>query len=290
MQFLICNIIEPDRLFLRLIEKNIPKSNKILNFLVDNLHNFDPVQEKIDPNCNWLLDEKKIMLIIDKFINNLKDRINLILDDNMEHIKKLHIQIDQLYVEKQLSQIKEMIIKQGYEFTYVIDIINTIYNISKGDTSDKFVSELKTHSNYHLLKSNNIIIQFGSMKTFDSINQKISQLKNYQKMCDDHGLTYNKIKNQQVISTKIWSSKIFDCKKLIQQQYFQLLIRYMELFQGVNLGRLADTVYKMKKESGKKIIYVFEKLLHNIRLSYINPRAEIASIYYLLKQLNNLII
>lgn len=57
-QFLISHIVQPDRLFIRLMQKNIKKSNIIKN--------------ELKKNYPWLLDENKINFIIKKFLDNIQ--------------------------------------------------------------------------------------------------------------------------------------------------------------------------------------------------------------------------
>jgi len=66
-QFLITQIQEPNRLFYRLLEKNIPKVDKIINFFQNH-----SIQYK---KLTWLLNIQNIINIVDKFIEKLRDKI-----------------------------------------------------------------------------------------------------------------------------------------------------------------------------------------------------------------------
>lgn len=67
-QFLASCQTQPDRLFIRLLNKNIPKSNKCVRLL--NSYGFD-----IDiNNITWLLNDKIISKIINKFLVNLSNK------------------------------------------------------------------------------------------------------------------------------------------------------------------------------------------------------------------------
>jgi len=66
-QFLITQIQEPNRLFYRLLEKNIPKVDKIINFFQNH-----SIQYK---KLSWLLNIQNIINIVDKFIEKLRDKI-----------------------------------------------------------------------------------------------------------------------------------------------------------------------------------------------------------------------
>ncbi len=65
-QFLITQIQEPNRIFYRLLEKNIPKTEKIVAFL----KKYD-----LPSDHSWLLDTKSIEKLISTFISNLGDKI-----------------------------------------------------------------------------------------------------------------------------------------------------------------------------------------------------------------------
>jgi len=65
-QFLITQIQEPNRIFYRLLEKNIPKTEKIISFL----KKYDLPSEH-----SWLLNTKSIEKLMTSFISNLGDKI-----------------------------------------------------------------------------------------------------------------------------------------------------------------------------------------------------------------------
>jgi hypothetical protein len=65
-QFIITHIQEPNRIFYRLLEKNIPKVEKIISFL--NKHD-------LPSNQSWLFDSKSIEKLISSFINELGNKI-----------------------------------------------------------------------------------------------------------------------------------------------------------------------------------------------------------------------
>jgi len=65
-QFLITHIHEPNRMLYRLLEKNIPKVNKINTFLRES---------KLDTKVSWLFDQEFILNTINKFIDMLGSKI-----------------------------------------------------------------------------------------------------------------------------------------------------------------------------------------------------------------------
>jgi hypothetical protein len=69
-QFLASCQTQPDRLFIRLLNKNIPKSNKCIGLL--NAYGYR--YEVKNTNITWLLNEKIILEIITKFLINLSSK------------------------------------------------------------------------------------------------------------------------------------------------------------------------------------------------------------------------
>ena len=67
-QFIISHIIEPDRLFYRLFEKNMVKSGKIKNF-------FSGFKSADIPLPDWILNDDTIRGIIEKFLSELKTKV-----------------------------------------------------------------------------------------------------------------------------------------------------------------------------------------------------------------------
>lgn len=65
-QFLITQIQEPNRIFYRLLEKNIPKTKKIVTFLK---------KYELPSEHSWLLNIKSIEKLMNNFISKLGDKI-----------------------------------------------------------------------------------------------------------------------------------------------------------------------------------------------------------------------
>ena len=66
-QFLMTHIIEPHRLLLRFLQKNIPKTEKITKYLLDN-----DIVKKLP---EWMFDTKHMMMIINEFIKDLANKL-----------------------------------------------------------------------------------------------------------------------------------------------------------------------------------------------------------------------
>jgi hypothetical protein len=115
-EFFVTHIQEPNRLLYRLLEKNIPKNNKIKSFLQQN----NMKKEKI----SWLLNTDYIMKQVDMFIQELgstldqiitngfsknKSKLEIIeyLDDFLEGINLDRIKIEyETFTEKALSLLR----------------------------------------------------------------------------------------------------------------------------------------------------------------------------------------
>jgi hypothetical protein len=70
---------DTSRIFYRLFEKNIPKTNKIKHFLEDDI--------KWKGKIEWLFDSKKIENILKDFIKNLGKKISSIYNNNYNKSK-----------------------------------------------------------------------------------------------------------------------------------------------------------------------------------------------------------
>jgi hypothetical protein len=72
-QLLVCQIKQPDRLFNRLLSKNIKKSNKIFEFLLSLDVDIQGIQ--------WLLNETRLSEIAHEFLSHLSNKLKTELDD-----------------------------------------------------------------------------------------------------------------------------------------------------------------------------------------------------------------
>jgi hypothetical protein len=105
-QFLISQICQPDRLFLRFFDKNVIKSNKIKKLYVDN---------KI-PLTEWLLDEtildelkRKITSFLDLLNQYIESQIKIkdeTFDENKQALKPFLEIMEKLFVSINLARIK----------------------------------------------------------------------------------------------------------------------------------------------------------------------------------------
>jgi hypothetical protein len=135
-QFLIMHLSQPDRLFLRFLQKNVKKSRKITKFYIDN---------KIQIP-NWLLNEKilpKIITNIILFIDFLHEYINSNIvipdellnpyEDSTKDIKKIFAEfirkMEILFMNINLSKLhKYKIDKKIIEKLFPLDVLVRIRN------------------------------------------------------------------------------------------------------------------------------------------------------------------
>jgi hypothetical protein len=80
-QFIVIMLKDTSRIFYRLFEKNIPKTNKIKHFLEDDL--------KWKGNIEWLFNSKEIEKILKDFINKFGKKILLIYKENYNNSKSI---------------------------------------------------------------------------------------------------------------------------------------------------------------------------------------------------------
>jgi len=101
-QFLITHIYEPNRLFYRLLEKNIPKVNKIKTFLKES---------KINSQILWLFNQQFILNIINEFIQIIGSKVYSIVKNNkspiniIENIDKFFNGVNLFRIETEYNNI-----------------------------------------------------------------------------------------------------------------------------------------------------------------------------------------
>ena len=100
-QFLIVQIKQPDRIFYRLIEKNIPKNDRIEKFLLEN---------NISKNKpSWLFDSEKIRSLIQSFLKALSKHMVLIYERNISTrtVQEILTLIDEFYTNIDLGRVAD---------------------------------------------------------------------------------------------------------------------------------------------------------------------------------------
>ena len=101
-QFLIVQIKQPDRIFYRLIEKNIPKNNRIEKFLSE--------YNCIRNNPTWIFDSNKIKGLIKSFLEALSDKMVMIYNNTIKTTSSLEeviVKIDEFYINVDLGRVTD---------------------------------------------------------------------------------------------------------------------------------------------------------------------------------------
>jgi hypothetical protein len=168
-QFLITQLSQPDRLFLRFLQKNVKKSRKITKFYIDN---------KI-PLPNWLLNEKilpKIITNITLFLDFLNKYINSNLvipdellnpyEDSTKEIKKLFVEfirrMEMLFMNINLSKLQKykinkidkLIIGKLFPLETLVKI--KIYGLKRNEIiNTKILENLPENKRINVIDQNN---------------------------------------------------------------------------------------------------------------------------------------
>jgi len=254
-QFLISQINQPCRFFLRLVEKNINKSEKIKQFFIK--------YEIILPT--WLLDESLVEKIKVIFWTELKLAINAIYDKYSNELEPVHKSVDIINLKIDLLK-------------YNDSLTNMINGLTQGLPNDNLyvMDMLKNYSEEQL---RNKIVEFH-----------IKQTK-----CERYGITKNDIlitnkKIRKNTIKKLVKEKTTNGKN-IELIYVQLFTDLAELFQGVNISRLTDQINKFTKTTQLELVDFFGYILQHIHLDYlpsVTIKEPYAKIIRLMRILSNI--
>lgn len=246
-QFLISEMKEPDRFFVRLVDKNLPKSEKIKNF--------------INTNESWLLDKELINSLSESFLIEIEKEIKMFYQIN-ELDKLFSILEDLQNISSCLNyyKIKEMLIQEVENIENINnnDFLNNI-EIKFGIHSDKFK---KINSMYNRVFSNKEkyeiskdLLEYNTKNIRIFVNKEIDEVNN-----KIYKLIVNKIDMLTTYSEiKIFRKKLSDIKSRIEKIFNdKLLYVCKNIFKNVNLGKLSsDYVIKYKPSIKDKIDKIF---------------------------------
>ena len=161
-QFLSSQILQPDRLFIRLINKNFKKSKKIKELFIK--HNI--YDKYISKNNNWLLDIDNIQKILNFYFENINKEINKINWNNLfnqktpEKFKQLSDQIldnnnkTNLFYFINLGRLFDMInklIKSG-SLEDKLNVYNLLKYIIPNNQKDNIMKKNIQHNLFKLIK------------------------------------------------------------------------------------------------------------------------------------------
>lgn len=154
-QFLVAQIIQPDRLFYRLIEKNIPKSNRIWEFI--NRHHLPTINPHFNiPIYNWLLNESYIMDLVNRFIDRLINETKCIYQKYEPKLISIHTdikdkenQINNLE-KKDKKLIRDKIRLEDEYIRYLYKYINATELFFKGVNIGRMTHKMNTFNDHSI--------------------------------------------------------------------------------------------------------------------------------------------
>jgi hypothetical protein len=270
-QFLISHIKEPDRLFLRLFEKNIHKSNLIKKYF--------------DTNFKWLPNENFINIIFEKFIGELKQNITEIykkyyLDMSIENVKILDadkkisiLQCKLIMLElKQKNLDLETCIKELNKY------VQQKYNFPKGwtysplNTLPVILTEPHKPNNEEmtfkiLYPSIKDIKTLNSMQ-LSSLTKKIRDLDEYLKFSLDNKDALDNLNCNDIGKIKTSTLSIRKDKNkhvmLIRLVYKNMFNDIRCLFdKSINIGRLISIITKYDIQKLRHLKNIFDIVVNS---------------------------
>jgi hypothetical protein len=145
-QFLIMLIAQPNRIFLRLIDKNIPKNNKIKLFIKN---------QKLE-NQDWLFDSKYITDIVKQFLKDLGKKMAQIYKENTNYPLEEIIKFTAGIEFKRIEDFYKEYSKDGIELIKIL--FNDLYkllnkdDIFKLNKNNKFYAILQFMYDKHIFE------------------------------------------------------------------------------------------------------------------------------------------
>jgi hypothetical protein len=150
-QFIITMLKDTSRIFYRLFEKNIPKTNKITYFLKNEL--------KWKGEIKWLFDSKKIENILKTFIKDLSKKILLIYKNNYNNTKSYNSAL--LDVSNFMEGVNFKRVKNDYDNLFTDDskkLIKLLFNDLIKEVGKNNILNINIEKNE--ISKNNSLIHF----------------------------------------------------------------------------------------------------------------------------------
>ena len=267
-QFLISQMIEPDRFFYRLANKNLMKANKIRELFVKYLPNH---------NVSWLPNERFIMLIQQKFMCKLKLTINDTHKKYKSQIDNLHDEIILLENKMEISNCEIKLLECNMHFALIVNIlqerINTLIEKQTVNTNPSDIDILSQWSNLPLCISK--LLMNGKL---DSLCKAVDYYNELNEMCLKHKI-YEKcninpiegiLNRAEKLKLLMSDSKLLlktkqNKIKMVSLHYSSLFSDLDKLFQGINMGRLRDKFSSFPIDRQNDIKYLFSGITKGIR-------------------------
>ena len=263
-QFLISHIKEPDRLFFRLFNKNIPKAIKIKEYF-----NNDDMQ--------WLPTVDFINVIVDNFINILKDKVNNIYQNHYEIIKMdynklldVEAKIYTLECDSFMSELNN----KGLRLHECINELNDyISQKSNGTYIPNNIDIVMLILSPQIKDSNTLI----SMK-LSSLRKKVIKFEKYLECYELYDIINDNDVKDIIFEKKNRNKYVASLKNLYNKLFNEINI----FFENVNIGRLIEKINIIDID---KLNYIFSCIIESdmIRADLINS----CTISNLIKKLRN---
>jgi hypothetical protein len=226
-QFLISQLARPCRFFLRLVEKNIDKSEKIRQFFIEH---------KIDLPL-WLLNKQYIECIKKTLWIDLKIAIGTISEKHTNKLESVKKWLD-------IINLKINLLKYNDTFTNMIDgLINGSINLY-------LIDILKNCSDEEI---NQKLLEF-----------RIQQTKCATYGIEENHILISDRKVRKNTIRKLNKEKIKYTDTVLEPIYIQLLTELSELFKGVNIGRLCHQIDKFSQPTQLEVVNFFGSILQSV--------------------------
>lgn len=265
-QFIISHMKQPDRLFTRLIQKNIPKSNNIIKFCeLIGMHKYD-----------FILDEQFINNLIWKFYEDLK---NVVIELFLPFKDKL---FDKYCIVDEYNEFGEFIkyysedIKNYYSYGNIVLEIDNVLNCNNLEEIHKILS----------VYDDQLINDLMKIKNFKALVNKIHNIKHkaalYEKF--NKNIAINEIKS--IINNN--NNNIAKENDIISKLYMDIWKVYGDLFSGINIGRLNEIIGN-DLVVNECVIYIFSDIVKQLRRKHMKCDNEFYNIVVFFMKIEKLL-
>ena len=265
-QFIISHMKQPDRLFTRLIQKNIPKSNNIIKFCKS---------IGID-KYNFILDEQFINNIIWKFYGDFKNMVNELFLPFRDKLFDEYCIIDNYNEFGEFLKYYCEDIKNYYSYRNIVLEINNILQCNNLEEAHKVLS----------VYDDQLINDLMKIKNFKALMNKIHNIKHrvvlYEKF--NKNIVINEIKS--IMNNN--NNNILKENDIINKLYMDIWKVYDELFSRINIGRLTEIIGK-DYVVNECVIYIFSDVVRQLRRKYMKCDNEFYNIVIFFMKIEKLV-
>lgn len=262
-QFFISHMKEPDRLFYRLFEKNLPKALKI--------------REKC--KIDWLPNVNYINNIFDTFVNELNKHINMIYNKYYNDMKNEYDMIQETELNVTIYECKQRILElydKNLNLNICIDELNNYirqkYNLENWVYNNmKDLPEIIGMPNNTPNNTSKVLMILSPIKTLN-----LMQLPSLAKKIDEFtGYLTNSIiyenELQLIPNDMKWIKEQMSMEKKKRNKHIMLIrVRYRKLFNelnllftNINLGRMKEIIEKYDLTMIDRLKFIFSSILES---------------------------